>query len=291
MDRRTFIASCGCVVFASGLHAQEQDEDFFICGTEQITDALTTLQNLSNSGGGVTFDEGPTSGGDVELDPYSTAQRSLRWTAGKTRREHEGKPSVLVGFVDGTADQQGAVRSISQEWLRHGIDVHFEFTDRVADALVRITFEGGNQSSVGSAALAKPRGEATMQLADVRPGVPDRRVRRVILHEFGHGIMTFGHEHRHPDSGYRFKSDTVIRDSINSMLRPGQRQWSIGMVKTNITDPPYPRDRVCGPYDIKSIMHYPILPTWLEAGTPVPQEPAEVSPIDIRCAVETYDRT
>ena len=60
------------------------------------------------------------------------------------------------------------------------------------------------------------------------------------------------------------------------------------MVRTNITGPPYPPARTCTAYDVHSIMHYPIQPDWIVAGTAVPAPETTLSQRDIECVRTIY---
>lgn len=296
MNRREVLAICACcagaTLFPRSAHADplsDLDADFFYCGTEQVTDVFESLQLLSGGGNDETLLE--LGGGDdaETLDLYGTAQRALRWTIKTAGAKRDGKPLVRIGFVDRDARLQELVKTTSQEWLQHGIGVAFDFTDDLGDAQVRIAFSGASDSSsIGIEALSKGAGEPTMRLPTLAATSITKRVRRAVLHEFGHGIMAFGHEHRHPGAGFSFRPAVEIRDLINASRPPGSKPWTTGMVETNITNPPYPTSRVCSPYDIESIMHYPVQSSWLLAGSPVPSPATSLSARDRECATAVY---
>jgi hypothetical protein len=100
-----------------------------------------------------------------------------------------------------------------------------------------------------------------------------------VIHEFGHGVMTLGHEHKHPDAGFHWREGEIVRDT----------GWSLNDVRVNITSV-YGREMVCdgaAGYDVKSIMHYPIKPNWVESGQAIPLNTV-LSPGDIACAKSVY---
>jgi hypothetical protein len=289
--RRQALKVGGCALCAASLpHAAsgqpaDIDDQFFYCGTTQITNA--TGVDLFSATGGASVDLGRENS-TASLDPYATAQRSLRWTKASTGVQAGGRPLVLIGFVDGTPAERDKVRMLAQEWLEHDIGVAFEFIDDLRKTHVRIGFSGGtNKSKTGTEALRVAKSAATMFLPAVRNGSNDTVKRRAVLHEFGHGIMTFGHEHRHANAGYVFKDARIIRDLINQTL-PVESRWTVDMVEQNITNPPYAASRSCSNYDVTSIMHYPVQASWLVHGVPVPQPATTLSKLDVGCAAEIY---
>ena len=181
----------------------------------------------------------------------------------------------------------GAVHRIAAR-LAAQANVRFEFVTSAQAAKIRITFKGGvNQSSTGRDALRKQG--ATMQLPGVARHGNSATSRRIVLHEFGHGLMALGHEHRHPDARFQFKSAREIRDIINATLPAGHKPWTIAMVRINITNAPYARSRVCTSYDVESIMHYPVAQSWLRnSGNAVPSPATTLSRRDRECARAVY---
>lgn len=286
--RRGFLHGLGCAICGglagSGLHGRSAEaqpapsaDGFFFCETPQITD-LVSLAELAADGDDpeiIQFSNRP--GEPVEIDLYATARRALRW------KKRDGLPNdanlvvLSIGFVDGDAWQQDAVKSHAAEWLRHGIAMDFVFTQE--RPLIRISFTRKNFSSTGRNALSVGAASATMFLKDVQRTSSEAVVRRVVLHEFGHGAMTMGHEQKHPDAGFQWNEDAIIADT----------GWSRGDVRSNITSI-YGRESVCRGaegYDSTSVMHYPIKSSWTRDGRTVPYN-TTLSPGDIACALSVY---
>lgn len=274
---------------ADELAAKENAEAFFICDTPQITTIdLNVYAAPASDGGAIGINPSPPAE-TIRLDPYTTAQQQLRWRPQDVQAvTSDGRPIVRIGFADGSDWQQAQVRTLSEQWRSHTIGVDFEFVDRNKKAEITISFAGGtNWSKTGRESRSVSYGGTpTMFLPHVRQDQPAATWRRVVLHEFGHGVMTFGHEHRHADAGLKFKSASYIRDAINAML--GGNSWTIDKVQTNITNPPYSSSRTCTAYDTRSIMHYPIQADWLIAGTPVPYPETTLSERDVQCAMKVY---
>lgn len=301
LRRREFLSLCACAACASLSYPSRAatpeevlDAEFYLCDTPQITDVFREIQELANIGGQTSvgdFSFPPTSSLQTEIDLYATAQAGLRWTARTAGKVVSGIPVVPVGFVDGTPAQKQAVVTFANGWLQNGIPVAFEFVEDLSKAKVRISMQGGgNQSATGISSLSTKYGHgATMTLPEVARNANSVAARRAVLHEFGHAIMTFGHEHRHPSAGLKFKSPEIIAGIINTtMLAPGSKPWSADKVRLNITDPPYDATRACTAYDRESIMHYPVLSSWLVAGTPVPNPATSLSDLDVECARTVY---
>ncbi|WP_137151203.1 hypothetical protein [Devosia sp. FKR38] len=292
VSRRQALALGGCAAclpWVARPSASEADLDdaFFYCDTPQITVLGVGEENFSAAG--QIDDTGfGMSSALLGSDDYGTATRALRWTASNTGLSRNNRPLVLIGFVDGSASEHDSVKTIAQAWKVPSIGLDFDYSNDLKETHIQISFTGGvNKSKTGIEAL-QFRGQATMWLPDVRKRPGTTASRRAILHEFGHGLMAFGHEHRHPDAGYRFRPAAEIAQIINSSLPIGASPWTSSMVETNITNAPYAASRACTDYDVKSIMHYPVATNWLITGTPVPDPSTTISPLDVKCAIETY---
>ena len=294
LSRRQFLSSCACGICAAALPASAQDQAvdnvFFYCGTPQLTDVYLRILELNATPGTIGIGDLNSAPKPTGIELYGTAQRALRWTAQQAGKQVDGKPVVPISFTDGTSAQKQKVIDIASTWLTKGVPVAFEFVSSPSQGKVRISFSGGtNQSAVGNDALAaRYSGGATMRLPELARPSNESAIRRAVLHEFGHGIMTFGHEHRHPDAGYQFKDSATIASLINATLPAGTSQWTTSMVETNITNPPYGANRACTAYDRESIMHYPVQSSWLRAGSPVPRPADTLSDLDVDCAIAVY---
>ena len=104
-------------------------------------------------------------------------------------------------------------RSTSQEWLRHGMPLDFVYSqDRPH---IRISFTRSDKSEYGRNALNIGASSATMLLKDCQRQNATGEVvgGDVVIHEFGHGVMTLGHEHKHPGADFRWREDEIVRDT------------------------------------------------------------------------------
>lgn len=263
------------------------EAEFFLCGTQQIMDL--SIEDYGASGAPeLSIDTAPPST-NIAIDDYTTAQRALRWRPQDVQETRQGRPVLRIRFLDGDDWQQKTVRELSQQWRDHDLGIDFTFVGQDEMAEIAISFAGTtNKSEIGRASrVVSYGGRASMALPDVKKGQSSERLRRVVLHEFGHGVMTFGHEHQHPNAKLQFKSASVISKWINEQLPRGSRRWTIGDVRANITNP-LPSDRECTQYDTGSIMHYPVHPDWLEAGSGLLEVATTLSQRDIECAKIVY---
>jgi hypothetical protein len=271
--------------------ADEGDALFFICGCQQIT-TVSLEEYTAGSDVEVSVDaevEAP----EVELDPYTTAQRALKWQAKDVQASTpEGIPIVRIKFKGGTDWQQQEVMQLAEGWRIPGLGMTFQFVAPGDKAEVTIAFTGTICTSKTGKECKAPSyaGEATTFLPEVIETSPQKLRQRAVLHELGHALMAFGHEQFHLDANYQWRDDEFIRDSVNAMLTKQGRpaSWTVANVRLNITRPPYSADRTCTAYDTASIMHYPVLKEWITAGTPVPVQKLDLSASDKQCALEVY---
>lgn len=254
-----------------------QDTDWFLCSTPQITN-LPSIRNLANTGRrGSVRPLGNTGDGRTGTDLYGTARRALRWQKTDGALSTQGHLILKIGFVDGNAWQKSAVQFWCRSWQNIGLPLELVFSqDRPH---IRISFEGTNYSEIGRNARRIAPGSATMRLVSCQRGASDAAVRRVVLHEFGHGICALGHEHKHPASGFQWNLEAIERDL----------GWTRAEVVKNITSV-YDRSIACAGapnYDPDSIMHYPIKAGWVRGGRSAPFT-SMLSIGDIHCAESVY---
>jgi hypothetical protein len=164
------------------------------------------------------------------------------------------KHYLKVRFLNGITWEKDTVKCVVRNHY-HAIPmrIRFKFLEKgAADASdIRISFATISNSWIGRDAEKFPK-ETTMRL-NMHPCIDnpeDRRLKRQadILHEFGHALGMM-HEHQHPDCSFNWNYGGL-------QARYG---WDAQKVQNN-----YDRllsMRTCfGPYDRKSIMHYPIQP-------------------------------
>ncbi len=161
----------------------------------------------------------------------------------------EGTRTLGVRFLDGTAEQQAAVRAVVQAGWNAVCALQFVF-GQDEGAPVRVTFQGvGAWSYVGTTCLQIPAPAPTLTLAQFDPA-QEEAARRVVLHEFGH-VLGLEHEHRHP--GVRIPWD---REAVYAHYR--QAGWTPEMVEFNVLAPLDAEAVRTTAYDAQSIMLYAI---------------------------------
>lgn len=286
ISRRHFFVSGTCAICSMAAFrgfAKEpgvtcvEAEGFFLCSTPPITSSLniSELSNRSDAKDILEYRNGPN--GEPDIDLYATARNAFRWKKSDSVASSSGRIAISVGFLDGNSWQQEAVKKYAPEWTRLGAAIEVVFTDK--NPLIRISFTEKNHSSTGRNALGVSKHEPTMHLLNVSTADHPLVVQRVIMHEFGHGLLTMGHEQKHPDAGFAWNESEIVKDT----------GWSLSAVRENITSV-YGKDSVCrasAGYDPDSIMHYPIKANWNKAGRVV-QYNTIPSAGDIECARSIY---
>jgi hypothetical protein len=132
--------------------------------------------------------------GSNERIEFSAIQSTRLWQNGSNLRIH---------FLDGSAEQQDAVRKFSRDWTQHA-NITFEFRDDPSSE-IRITFDSnkGSWSYLGKDCLQIPCDDLTMNLASVDKGT--------VLHLFG---LTLGlmPENQNPEGGLNLNQDSILHD-------------------------------------------------------------------------------
>jgi hypothetical protein len=170
------------------------------------------------------------------------------WAVGATLR---------VRFLDGTDKMKSTVETIAKTWEEHG-NFNFQFGN-FADSEIRLTFQHqtlpGYWSLLGTAARDFPN-QATMSLTN---GWDDNfmdteitRVRRTVLHEFGHALGLV-HEHQSPPAGIPWDEPKVIA------WYQANQNWDEAETRQQVldryTDEPW---IAYTEHDPDSIMQYPV---------------------------------
>lgn len=182
----------------------------------------------------------------VKFDTAASACLSdnhLLWDVGQ---------QIQVRFLNGTPEQQAKVLALAKEWEKYA-NIKFVRVDKEPSNM-RIKFgtEEENYSLIGlDANLADPA-EHTMQLEFALFNDP-ARLKRVVLHEFGH-VLGFMHEHKLPPDGIQWNKDTLYRHFA-------KMGWDQDMVDAQVFRVYNERYTNNLKYDNKSIMCYPI-PSW-----------------------------
>jgi hypothetical protein len=185
----------------------------------------------------------PRPGTDGPASPEELAFAwDRRWQAGQELR---------VRFMDGDAQLQRRVQEHASTWLHHA-NLRFTFGN-LAGAEIRVTFNGkGNRSLVGIDARDAPRNGPTMVLGGLHRGSDERRLRRAVLHEFGHAIGCV-HEQASPAAAIPWDEPKVIA------FYRAHEGWDEATVRRNVLLRYGPHAGVwASTWDPKSIMQYPV---------------------------------
>ncbi len=159
-------------------------------------------------------------------------------------RKWKNGREIKVGFMDGPDWARTQVMEIASRWSKYA-NLHLVETP-VSEAEIRVTFRpGGSWSMLGNGALGVPSGP-TMQLG----WYVDHPGDGVVLHEFGHGVISAPHEQFHPERHCQYNREAVIRD-----LSGPPNNWSVQQIEVNVLRPPWEGDTFTN-YDPDSIMHY-----------------------------------
>jgi len=168
------------------------------------------------------------------------------------------------------------IESILQNYQPY-INLTLKFvTDPNEPADIRVTFDRNNNGSwsfIGTDAWSVyDQTLPTMNIAVTNTGIG------VVLHEFGHAIGPWGHEHQSPYVDIQWDVDKVVSDLAD---------WTYKEIMDNIVNPYGEHEVQEAVYDITSIMHYKYDPSWTLNGIHT-QNNSSLSPGDIKSLRKTY---
>jgi hypothetical protein len=181
----------------------------------------------------------------VDLITARPNELAMAW-----RNQWQPGQEIRIRFVDGELTLWERVEHVAREWLRYA-NLRFNFGNH-AEAEIRITFQGrGYQSVTGTKATRVPDPFPTMQLGDLTADSDERRLRRSVLHEFGHAI---GCIHEQASPAVQIPWDV---EKVYEFYRRTQG-WDQSTTRQNILHR-YSRDETrFSHHDPKSIMQYPV---------------------------------
>ncbi|SHL04392.1 M12 family metallopeptidase [Flavobacterium chilense] len=198
-------------------------------------------------------------GGTLYIERVQTAaSEEFKWDV------PVGLPLRLeVKFMNGTSFQINKVKLYAKEWevaSEHDPDkipnIRFNFISPQSSVSgdIRISFEpGGSESAIGRDAKNIPKEQPTMKLGWVNEHEPEKKIRQLILHEFGH-VLGLVHEHQLPGFNIRWDKEKVYEYYKITQNPP----WKEEKVDSNIF---FRYDKATLnslKYDSTSIMHYEI---------------------------------
>ena len=164
---------------------------------------------------------------------------------------------LRVRFLD-TPELADRVLSIASEWSKHAnLDLELAYG---GPAEIRVTFaEAGNWSAVGTDALTTeyfPTNGPTMCLSEIRRADSNRRVERIVRHEFGHALGLV-HEHSSPAADIPWNKELVYAE-----LAGPPNNWTWEQVDHNVFRRYSATTTNFSTFDPDSIMLYPLPSRW-----------------------------
>ena len=156
--------------------------------------------------------------------------------------------NIKIKFLDGNSTLHNWVKGIVLQEFQPHVNLKLTFVTK-GDADIRISFDtnDGSWSYVGTDAWDNSisQNEPTMNIgwSDEGDGV--------VLHEFGHAIGPWVHEHQNPKDGIRWNEETVLKS-----IAGAPNYWDEATARENVLDA-YDQSMIRGSsYDPASIMHY-----------------------------------
>jgi sRNA-binding regulator protein Hfq len=170
--------------------------------------------------------------------------KGLVWENGQT---------LKIAFIGGDDFVINKIKHYAEEWTQYA-NIKFSYVNSLNESDIRISFTpGGSWSYIGRDALSIAKHLPTLNFGWFDRSTSEPEFRRTTLHEFGHALGAI-HEHQHPEGGINWNKPAVYSYYMNP-----PNNWSRQQVDRNIFQK-YSVDQfvlIC-PYDMNSIMHYPI---------------------------------
>lgn len=165
--------------------------------------------------------------------------------------------TVRIAFLEGNSSMHQWVMQVVMEQMQPLMNLQLEFVQPGAgNTDMRITFDqnSGAWSYLGLDCLNIPQNQPTMNLG----WLDYDRNGAVILHEFGHALGPWIHEHQSPrDNVIQWNKPQVIAD-----LSGPPNNWDAATIENNMFRQ-YDINQIRGSsYDPESIMHYVFPTSW-----------------------------
>jgi hypothetical protein len=191
---------------------------------------------------------------------------------------------IRISFLDGDSTLQERVKPFAEQWLgKTGARLAFRWAPPgLTD--IRISFRySGSWSLLGTGCRDEKRPEQpTMNFGWLKPDSTDDDVRGVVLHEFGHALGLI-HEHMSPFAAIPWDREAVIAE-----LSGPPNKWDRATIESNMFKL-YEKEEVrATPFDLLSVMLYPIKRRWTQGGVLATWPHNELSEQDIAIIRDVY---
>lgn len=207
---------------------------------------ITSSTGTYNTVYSIDLNSQPTSS---DTPSTSTVSRVKRGVANKKALWPQHK-TLTIAFMDATKSEKNYIRRIIEHNFSGLINLKLNFVEGMhGNIRISTAKDGtGTWSTLGTHALKVPADQPTMHI-DFPPSTGDLQAN--IMHEFGHALGV-EHEHQHPDRLLDFNTPKAYEYFTN------EYNWRKSDTLQNFLKKLKPADVITRPYDMKSIMHYPI---------------------------------
>jgi len=258
------------------------------------------------------IEEFPCSAQDPDVPSfYSIVQNQFTW-----KREDgllprtPNKIRIGVSFLDGSPEQHDDVKTFANYWTdRYGAPIEWVFDDKNRNH-IRITFETNlNESVYGRQMISDPRyadkSKPTMWLGGVyrQKSLTSSRIRRVILHEFGHalglmheqlnalGRLDWVRENGEYKAFLDLKNSDWCKDGRGQPI--GDNACRSRVEEQIIKTAPSEKHACAGDsaFDSDSIMMYSLWKGWTKKYPDGKRAKTVLSPLDLACVRRLYSST
>lgn len=201
--------------------------------------------------------------------------------AGLRRRYWAPGTTLSVRFLD-SREPADTVLDIARQWSEHA-DIRLQQVDDVA-ADLRVTFAStGNWSVLSTESRLAPADEPTMCLSEVAGTPTPSRLRRVVLHEFGHAIGVI-HEHQNPAAYIQWNDKAVYAE-----LAGPPNYWDQATAHANVLSRYAVELTNHTSFNPLSVMLYQLPASWTHDRRTYPDN-TEISALDAEIVRERYPR-
>lgn len=182
--------------------------------------------------------------------------------------------TIKVRFSGGSAVVRNKVKQYAKSWETYA-NLTFSFVADNAAADIKIAFNqnDGSWSYIGT---DSKRFATSMNYGWFNDNTSDVEFRRTITHEFGHALG-LNHEQSHPDANIPWNTAAVY-----SYYMGPPNNWSKADVDFNVLSVESRTGLNYTPYDVASIMHYPVEARFTTNNTTIAANNTTISAKDIQ---------